>query len=273
MLHTLLRCCLCSFFVLQTAGFLFGPNAFAQSTKPIPLQPLTPARAKAEWAMQQPYSANYVDTPLPEVLEEIRRKFGVNVYVDDRQRLLEQGIDANTLTVTCHLQNVTLESYLQGALQQHDLVAFCHSEAIYINASQSTEEILEVVVYPVADLLRWHRSRNSPNQRVPDADGLVECITSTIAPDSWDEVGGPGSIAFDDNSLSLVVSQHPKVQKQVAQLFKALRQSQWAQKMPHRMPAIEPAELPSAAPSLRGSASVSLSRITNSSSKLRSTAP
>jgi len=271
--HILLRCCLGSFFLLLVTGFLFGPAAVAQAIKPIPLQPITPARAKAEWAMQQPYSANYVDRPLSEVLEEIRNKFGVNVYVDDRQRLLEQGIDANTLTVTCHLQNVTLESYLQAALQQHDLVAFCHNEVIYIGANKATEEILEVVVYPVADLLRWHRSRNTPNQRVPDADGLVECITSTIAPDSWDEVGGPGSIAFDYNSLSLVVSQHPKVQKQVAQLFKALRQSQWAQKMPHRMPAFEPAELPSAAPSLRGSASVSLSRITNSSSKLRSTAP
>lgn len=277
MSHFLLRCCFASFFLLLGASFLGGSAIQAQSPKAIPLHPITPARAKAEWAMRQPYSANCVDRPLSEVLDEIRDKFGVNVYVDGRQRLLEHGIDADTLTINCHLQNVTLDSYLQIALGEHDLVAFCHNEAICISAKESTEEVLEVVVYPIADLVEWRRSRNSSNRRVPNADNLIECIFNAIETDSWDEFGGPGSIAFESNSLSFVVSQHPRIQKQVAQLLLALRKSKLAQKMSSGGPKLEPVDIHSSAPSLRGSASVSLSRATNHDSNpsfpLRSVAP
>ncbi len=59
-----------------------------------------------------------------------------------------------------------------------------------------------------------------------DFDTLIELITSTISPNSWDEVGGPGSIAGFDANLSLVVSQTQEVHEQLADLLEQLRRLQ-----------------------------------------------
>jgi general secretion pathway protein D len=60
----------------------------------------------------------------------------------------------------------------------------------------------------------------------PDFDSLTELITSTIAPQTWQEVGGPGSIAGYENNLSLVVSQTQEVHEQLADLLEQLRRLQ-----------------------------------------------
>ena len=59
-----------------------------------------------------------------------------------------------------------------------------------------------------------------------DFDTLIELITTTIAPQSWDEVGGPGSISGFDTNLSLVVSQTQEVHEQIADLLEQLRRLQ-----------------------------------------------
>ena len=45
----------------------------------------------------------------------------------------------------------------------------------------------------------------------PDFDSLIELIRSTVHPITWDEVGGPGSIAHFKTNLSLVISQTQEV--------------------------------------------------------------
>ncbi len=59
-----------------------------------------------------------------------------------------------------------------------------------------------------------------------DFDPLIELITTTIAPQSWDEVGGPGSVSGFDTNLSLVVSQTQDVHEKIADLLEQLRRLQ-----------------------------------------------
>jgi len=59
-----------------------------------------------------------------------------------------------------------------------------------------------------------------------DFDTLIDLITSTIAPQSWDTVGGPGSIEGFPTNLSLVVSQTQDVHEQIADLLDQLRRLQ-----------------------------------------------
>lgn len=59
-----------------------------------------------------------------------------------------------------------------------------------------------------------------------DFDTLIELITSTIAPDSWEEVGGPGAIEEFRTNLSLVISQTQDVHDQIADLLEQLRRLQ-----------------------------------------------
>ena len=59
-----------------------------------------------------------------------------------------------------------------------------------------------------------------------DFDSLMQLITSTIQPTSWDEVGGPGSIAEFPTNLSLVISQTQEVHEQIVDLLEQLRRLQ-----------------------------------------------
>ena len=59
-----------------------------------------------------------------------------------------------------------------------------------------------------------------------DFDSLIELITSTVAPASWDSNGGAGSIAPFDTNLTLVVSQTQEIHEQIADLLQQLRRLQ-----------------------------------------------
>jgi general secretion pathway protein D len=59
-----------------------------------------------------------------------------------------------------------------------------------------------------------------------DFDTLIELITSTIAPTTWDTVGGPGSIEGFPTNLSLVISQTQDVHEEIADLLDQLRRLQ-----------------------------------------------
>jgi len=55
---------------------------------------------------------------------------------------------------------------------------------------------------------------------------LIDLITKTIAPRSWSDSGGPGSIDYHPLTMALVINQTPDVQEQVADLLAALRRMQ-----------------------------------------------
>jgi len=59
-----------------------------------------------------------------------------------------------------------------------------------------------------------------------DFDTLIDLITSTISPPTWDAVGGPGSIEGFPTNLSLVVSQTQDVHEEIADLLDQLRRLQ-----------------------------------------------
>src|SRR4029078_6829366 len=61
---------------------------------------------------------------------------------------------------------------------------------------------------------------------IADFDSLIELITTTIDPDSWDDVGGPGSIAEFATNLSLVISQTQEVHDKIDRLLAQLREIQ-----------------------------------------------
>jgi general secretion pathway protein D len=59
-----------------------------------------------------------------------------------------------------------------------------------------------------------------------DFDTLIELITSTIAPTTWVDAGGSGSIEGFDTNLSLVVSQTQEVHDEIVDLLEQLRRLQ-----------------------------------------------
>ena len=62
---------------------------------------------------------------------------------------------------------------------------------------------------------------------VYDLNGLADLIQTTVYPTTWDEVGGPGSIATDEPRMALVFSQTQEVHDAVAQLLCMLHRSRY----------------------------------------------
>ncbi len=55
---------------------------------------------------------------------------------------------------------------------------------------------------------------------------LIKLLTNSIAPKSWVDMGGQGTIEFHPLTLSLVVAQTPDIQEQIQDLLQALRRLQ-----------------------------------------------
>ena len=59
--------------------------------------------------------------------------------------------------------------------------------------------------------------------RYRDVGSVVDLVTTTIRPTSWDEVGGPGSLPFFANTLDFVVATTGDIHDEIAALFDSLR--------------------------------------------------
>ena len=59
-----------------------------------------------------------------------------------------------------------------------------------------------------------------------DFDTLIDLITTTVSPESWEEVGGTGSLQGFPTNLSLVVAQTQEVHERIADLLAQLRRLQ-----------------------------------------------
>lgn len=205
--------------VIATGLLVFGacPIASAQISLGIgnPAHRETEARILRQ--LESRDSFVFKDVPLATFVEAISGRFGINVHIDQRA-LDDVGIDIAT-PVSLHLRDATLESSLNLVLESLDLTWMIQHESLIITTPEDAEAHLDTRVYPVRDLVLIEFERTVD----ADFDSLIEMITSTIQPDSWDEVGGPGAIAPELGSLSLVISQTWRAHRLIEPLLKSLR--------------------------------------------------
>jgi hypothetical protein len=92
---------------------------------------------------------------------------------------------------------------------------------LVITSPEKASSVLVTRVYPIVDLVTMPGEGNA--QLCFDYDSLIELITTTISPTSWDEVGGPGSISPHESTCTLVFNQTRDVHQQVEALLIAIR--------------------------------------------------
>ena len=86
-------------------------------------------------------------------------------------------------------------------------------QSIYPKTYRVTD-LADVVTTPSGDIESWS--------------SLIQIITRTIDPESWADVGGPGSIQEFPPSKSLVINQTGENHDRIEALFAELRQSRKA---------------------------------------------
>jgi RNA polymerase sigma factor (sigma-70 family) len=159
----------------------------------------------------EPVNLNFQQISVRDALEYLRERSGLNLMVD--RSVASPDEDKLERRVTLRLEGVPLRTALRYVMQEAGLSYAIEDGILVVSATPDSERNLERRVYPVGDL-------------VPvggEADNLIEVITKTVEPQTWADLGGPGSIAYFIEGQSLVVNQTPAVQGQVEKLLTELR--------------------------------------------------
>ncbi len=185
--------------------------------------PPTSGKNPVEPALAKIVSLHFKETPLSEVVDQIAREQQINVLLDVKA-LNDASIPLDT-PVTADFQNLSLASALRRILGERDL-SFVLPEGeenvLLITTNDKSKEILTTRVYNLAELDTPDNEFIPRDEKTSNLDEIVELITSTIAPTTWDSAGGAGSISiFGEN---LVFSQTREVHLQVVDLLSKLKQ-------------------------------------------------
>lgn len=194
------------------------------------------------------------EMPLRKALDELRSHANVNMYLDEPE-LFDLGLGLD-VAVSLRPRKRSLARTLDLLLEPIELGWYVADDVVVITSINETYEAPEVRIYPVRDLvwrgldaqapdLKERLARYLPKirrhpmlywdnpfpillpspilQSIPADDDLTEMLTSTIEPDSWVQLGGPGVIAFLPQTDCFVVTQTAKVHAQIAEELAQLR--------------------------------------------------
>jgi hypothetical protein len=191
-------------------------NAVAKAAVPA----REPAELKTWRALQRRVSVRFDHEPLSEVVKELSSRSGVNLLLDPGG-LRDEGVTQETeISVTAN--DVRLATLLDQILTPLHLDFAVANDLVRITGRKRAKGEIISVSYPIRDLaMRLENGRNVPDAE--DAANLIDTITSTIAPGSWEERGGPGSVTFSEKSISLVVRQTHDVQRDVLGMLNKIR--------------------------------------------------
>ncbi len=212
-------------------------------------QPLGP-EATLEERLQAKGTFQADEVPLKEFVEALGTALDKSVILATK-KLEEAAINLET-PVTFGLRNVKTQTALRLILGELGLTYLTYDDVLMITTPEDAGSQLVTRVYDCRDLMKLP----SPVRRVKKAhpeqqpsnigttalpakapekkeevgpDGgyeiadLIETITVTVVPDSWDDVGGPGGIA--DFKGLVTVNQSQKVHEQIEKLLNMLHQA------------------------------------------------
>ncbi|MGC1275883.1 MAG: POTRA domain-containing protein [Planctomycetaceae bacterium] len=212
-------------------------DAPAHGTGDTPVAPSAESKQIAA-ALDEPISLHVVNTPLEDVIEIIRSHADVNV-VFDKAGLDEEGVAIDT-PITIGLDDVRISSALQSILHPLSLGVVFDDEVLTITSLRKTKGPLLVETYSIGDLVLPKAKRievlggrlsveltpEIKTQSTARFKTLLDLITGTIEPNSWEQVGGWGVIRQNATTLSLVIRQTRDVHDEIYDLLEQLRRLQ-----------------------------------------------
>ncbi len=149
----------------------------------------------------------FVETPLEDVVALLARKHRIKIQID-RQALDDAGLGTD-IAISRSSAGIPLRSALRGLLKHLDLTWEIDNEAILITTVDEAGQRLIRQGYEVSDLV-------IVEDRV-DYGPLVDAIRGVVAPTTWDEVGGPGTLATQHRLV--VITQSAEAHEEVAALL------------------------------------------------------
>lgn len=180
------------------------------------------ASAAIRRALDKPVTAEFKDASLKDVVELISDKMAIPIVLDTRV-FLDFGIDTS-MPINGSFKETPLRFVLARILGELELTYIIRDEVLSITTPEESEAQLRVGLYPVRDLVQIAEASplDAPGANF-DFDSLIRTIWSIVAPDSWDQVGGPGAVEPLLPVPALSISQTQDVLDEIAVLLTKLR--------------------------------------------------
>lgn len=192
----------------------------SQLEQALGLEPRRPSDSISEQAIQKALAASvelrFEKTPLTAAIQRIAEQYEVSVFADV-EALAEEGFAPDS-PITAELEHATLGAALQKLLDKLDLAWTIRHEAVWITTKTELENSLVRRIYPIEDLTSPSKPSYIGKQN------LLKVLTETVAPSSWSEAGGPGSMDLVGSKL-LIVEQTPGSQQELELQLARLRQA------------------------------------------------
>ena len=179
------------------------------------------------------------NAPLSSVMKYIADEIGGDILLLT-DHLAAEGLSPDTPVSLELKQAIPAKTALKLILNPLRLQTTIIGDGIIQIRSQAVmASDLSTVAYHVGDLLglpltSWEQD-GTPKTTKLDFDNLRNLIRSTVAPDSWHEVGGPGALEFFKGNLSLVISNTQEVHDEVSELLDGLRKLTLGRKSEERI--------------------------------------
>ncbi|HLJ94322.1 MAG TPA: hypothetical protein VKU02_14140 [Gemmataceae bacterium] len=167
--------------------------------------PLTPKERAVLRTLDAPISVSFKNSRFEDVIDYLQTVTGLPIAVH-RTALEAVGVSYDT-PVTLQIKGVALRSVLRKILNELGLAYVVKDETLQVVTAEEARATLVVRVHYIGDLLF-----GGELARQIQAAQLIELITSTIEPQSWQGHGGSGKIFYDDLRRSLVIQQSAEVQ-------------------------------------------------------------
>lgn len=157
-------------------------------------------------ALDDETSQTFVESPLMDAVAQISETHDIPIVID-RRALEEVGLTPDT-PVSLSLKNVTLRSFLRLMLREWDLTYIVSDEVMQITTIEAAEKCLALEMY------------RFPAELIDNSDKILKSLTLAVAPDVWNEKGGPCSVTTIENVL--VVSAPGPIHDDVVEFLEKL---------------------------------------------------
>ena len=165
-----------------------------------------PKRKTIRTALTERTVVEFVRAPLREVVDYLSQVHNIPFFFDKKGlRDADIGTDA---PITMNIKGNNLAEVLDAMLKPLDLTWLVKHQVLFITTNEAASQMLETRIY---------RPLKGPN-----AFAFLRDIPKNIAPQSWDEVGGPGSAAatpFGAIAVSNTYAVHRRIAKHYSQVL------------------------------------------------------
>jgi hypothetical protein len=202
------------------AGMVLLPIARADDSAANPEKTKLEPREVIRQALAKKINWDFNEMLLGEVVEALRNDLKIPIRLD-MKAINDLGITPD-VPITFKMSGISAKTALKNLLRDLGLTICIDEEILIITSPDVADANLSTVLYNVSDLPAFRRANG---QTVPNYEKLIEVITKTIKPTSWDDVGGCGSILeYDAGGVQvLVISQTWEIHEEILDLLNRLR--------------------------------------------------